>query len=123
MQYLAIRHLFLGDYYPLDRVPARHEMRGLACQHDRADLGEGLVIALKRPHSPFDTACLILHGLNPKDEYEVTNLDTGEAQCFQGVTLMERGLEVYLPDKPDSGVDRIPRAAPTLRGKMTASSA
>lgn len=102
-QYLKFRHLFLGDYYPLTEFSTTQDA-WMACQHDCADLGEGLVVALKRPLSPFATARLVLHGLEPKAEYEVTNLDTRETQRFQGSALLERGLEVHLPGNPDSAL-------------------
>jgi hypothetical protein len=76
----------------------------MACQHDRADLGEGLIVALKRPLSPFDTARFLLHGLDPDAEYDVTHLDTGATQRLPGRALLERGLEVHLPGKPDSAL-------------------
>ena len=67
-------------------------------------MGEGLVVALKRPLSPFDTARLALHGLEPGAEYEMTNLDTSATQRLSGRTLLERGLEIHLPGKPDSAL-------------------
>lgn len=102
-QYLKIRHLFLGDYYPLTEFTTAQDA-WMVCQHDRADLGEGLVVALKRPRSPFDTARFVLRGLEPDSEYEVTNLDTQETHCFPGAELMDRGFEVHLPGKPDSAL-------------------
>ena len=102
-QYVKIRHLFLGDYYPLTEFSTTQDA-WMACQHDCGDLGEGLVMAFKRPLSPFDTACLQLHGLDPCADYDVTQLDTRETKRVPGRTLLERGLEVHLPGKPDSAL-------------------
>jgi alpha-galactosidase len=76
----------------------------MAYQLDRPDLGEGLVVALKRPRSPFLQAVFRLHGLPPERAYEVTNLDTHAMSVVSGRELREQGLEIELRKNPDSAL-------------------
>jgi alpha-galactosidase len=102
-QYLRIRHLFLGDYYPLTEYSHAKDA-WLAYQFDRPDLGEGLVVAFKRPLSPFSDAVFPLHGLDAAARYMVSNLDTGERVALAGTELMAPGLAIHLEARPDSAL-------------------
>lgn len=102
-QYLTLRRFYYGDYYPLTGYSQAPDA-WMAYQLDRPDIGEGLVVALKRPKSPYVSAKLALKRLDGKATYQVTNLDTGKATSQSGVELAKEGVEVSLKAKPDSAL-------------------
>ena len=89
-QYVAYRKLFYGDYYPLTGYSQAQDL-WMAYQFHRADLGEGLVVALKRPKSPYQTARFRLQGLEESAQYELTNPDTKESKTYSGKELLNEG--------------------------------
>jgi alpha-galactosidase len=76
----------------------------MAYQLDRPDLGAGLVVALRRPGSPYQTARFPLRGVDEKASYRITNLDTGEKTTRPGRELLREGLEVALKARPGSAL-------------------
>ncbi len=102
-QYVQLRQFYYGDYYPLTGYSQGRD-QWMAYQLDRPDLGKGMVVALRRPESPYVSARLILHGLDEKAEYEVTDVDTGvkRAQRLSGKELGTVGLEVRVEAVPGS---------------------
>ena len=56
---------YYGDYYPLTGYSQARDV-WMAYQLDRPDLGEGLVVALRRPESPYESARFPLRGLEPR---------------------------------------------------------
>jgi alpha-galactosidase len=102
-QYLSLRKFFYGDFYPLTNYSQAPDV-WMAYQLDRADLGEGLIVALKRPQSPYRSARLALKGLHEKATYEVRNLDTNDQKTCCGEELANEGLEVVLKANPDSAL-------------------
>lgn len=58
-QYLKLRPFYYGDYYPLTPYSQARDV-WLAYQLDRPEQGEGLIVALRRPDSPYETARLAL---------------------------------------------------------------
>ncbi len=102
-QYLKLRPFYYGDYYPLTGYSQARDV-WMAYQLDRADLGQGLVVALRRPDSPYQSARFPLRGLEEKAAYQVTNLDTGERMTRSGAELVRDGLEVVLRARPGSGL-------------------
>jgi alpha-galactosidase len=102
-EYLRVREYYEGDYYPLTEYTLAEDA-WLAYQLDRPERGDGLVVVLKRPKSPFTKAVFRLRALKPEAEYEVTNLDTSETVRATGGDLTKRGLEVGLPGEPDSAL-------------------
>lgn len=96
-----IAPLMLGDYFPL--TPHSLDTTSwIAWQFHRADLGEGLVQAFRRPDAASDTLTVKLRGLVPKQRYEIENLDGGK-EVRTGAELM-RGLEITLREKPAAAV-------------------
>jgi len=92
-----IAPLMLGDYFPL--TPHSLDTTSwIAWQFHRADLGEGVVQAFRRPESEKDTLTVKLRGLNPKSRYEIENLDGGK-EVRTGAELM-RGYDITLREKP-----------------------
>ncbi len=76
----------------------------MAYQLDRPDLGQGMVVALRRPKSPYYSARFVLRGLDESANYEVSDLDTGTIKSYSGKELAQAGLEVVLKRMPDSSL-------------------
>ena len=102
-QYLTFRKYYYGDYYPLTGYSQATDL-WMAYQLDSPDIGEGLVVALKRPKSPYQSAELNLRGLDGKATYEITNLATGASSIRTGEELTKTGLVVTLSAHPDSAL-------------------
>lgn len=95
--YLKIRPLYTGDYHPL--TPHSLDTTSwIAWQFHRADLGEGIVQAFRRPDTASGTLTVKLHGLVPQQRYEIENLDGG-SEVQTGEELM-RGHAITLSEKP-----------------------
>jgi alpha-galactosidase len=104
-QYVSYRKYYYGDYYPLTAYNQAPDT-WMAYQLDRPDLGEGLLVVLKRPESPYPAAQLKLRELDPAASYRVESLDTGAKSVHTGRELSERGLNVTLPKLPDTALFR-----------------
>jgi alpha-galactosidase len=102
-QYLKLRPFYAGDYYPLTGYSQARDA-WMAYQLNRPDLGQGLLVVLRRPDSPYESARFPLRALEEKATYRVTNLDTGEQRTRSGKELLREGLGVLLPAKPDSAL-------------------
>jgi alpha-galactosidase len=102
-QYLKLRHFYYSDYYPLTTY-GQSKDTWLAYELNRPDAGQGLIVALRRPESPYQTARLVLRGLEENAAYRVTNIDTGESKTIAGAELVRDGLLTELKAKPDSGL-------------------
>lgn len=102
-QYLAIRDFYYGDYYPLTGYSKAADL-WMAYQLDRPDRGDGLVVALRRPQSPYESGRFVLRGIEPAARYAVTNLDTKEAVTLEGSVLMDAGLPVKIAVRPGSAL-------------------
>lgn len=99
-QYLDIRKYYYGDYYPLTRY-SQTDDAWMAYQLDRPDLGEGVIVALKRPKSPYREARFSLQGLEPEAMYQVVQGDP-EPKTTSGRELLEKGISISLEALPDS---------------------
>ena len=102
-QYLTVRKFYYGDYYPLTSYSQSGDL-WMAYQLDRPDLGEGMVVVLKRPRSPYQSARLPLKGIQEKSDYLITHLDTGDQTTVPGEELLTKGVEVVLKANPDSAL-------------------
>jgi alpha-galactosidase len=99
--YLKIRPLYTGDYHPLTPY-SLDTTSWIAWQFHRADLGEGIVQAFRRPDAASGTLTVKLHGLVPQQRYEIENLDGG-SEVHTGEELM-RGHAITLSEKPAAAV-------------------
>jgi alpha-galactosidase len=98
-RYLELRHLLIGAWYPL--LPYSRDLsQWTAVQYHRPDLGAGLVLAFRRPESPYHSAQVALHGLEPGATYELSFDSTGKKVRAGGKELMTEWI-VVLP-KPRS---------------------
>jgi hypothetical protein len=102
-QYRSIQRFFYGDFYPLTEYTQANDA-WMAYQLDLPETGEGLVVALKRPLSEYTEASFNLNALEAANNYQITNLDTGEQTISSGADLMAKGLGVCLANKPDSAL-------------------
>ena len=92
----SLRPLALGDYYPLTEINSS-EQNWCAWQYDRPDLGKGYIMVFRRSKSPFVSARLALHGLDPDADYVLTNADTRESKTVKGLDLA-RGISLEMPE-------------------------
>jgi alpha-galactosidase len=76
----------------------------MAWQFDRPELGEGMMQAFRRDKTEETTKTFRLRGLDPAEQYEVTNLDVETPSKMSGKDLMERGLTVEIKDKPGAAL-------------------
>ena len=86
-RYRAVRHLLIGAWYPLT-AQSLDKTHWLAMQFHRPDLDEGLILAFRRPESPYPTVEVALRGLDPKATYELCSDATGKATRAKGSELM-----------------------------------
>jgi alpha-galactosidase len=73
----------------------------MAVQYHRPDLGEGMVLAFRRPESPYHSAQVTLHGLEPGATYELSCDTAGKKARSSGKDLMADFL-LTLPKKRSS---------------------
>ena len=66
-----LRPYWLGDYYPLLPVNTNDEA-WCAMQFDRPDLHSGIVYLFRREQSPYPSAELRLHAIDPKATYTIS---------------------------------------------------
>ena len=100
---VATRKYFYGDFYPLYSFSMANDAWA-AWQFDRPDLGEGMVLALRRPKSPFPKIEPALHGLDAEATYEWCSLDTGAVTKVSGRHLLEKGVSIEIAEKPGSAL-------------------
>ena len=102
-QYLKIRDFYYGDYYPLTSYSQSAD-QWMAYQLNRAEAGQGLIVSLRRPESPYESCRFPLRDLEVSANYSVANLDTGEEEQKSGRELMEKGLRISIGKKPGSAL-------------------
>jgi alpha-galactosidase len=102
-QYVRIRDFYYGDYYPLTSYSQAAD-QWMAYELDRPELGQGLVVALRRPDSPYEAVSLRLQALDPNATYRVSNLDTAEESLVKGSDLLEKGLSFSIKARPGSAL-------------------
>ncbi|MBZ5563370.1 MAG: GH36 C-terminal domain-containing protein, partial [Acidobacteriia bacterium] len=102
-EWRTISKYYYGDYYPLTGYRTQDDV-WMAWQYDCPEQGEGVVMAFRRPGSPYGSARFKLRGLDPAARYRVTNLDTSAAQEMTGAELSDQGLPVTLKRRPDSAL-------------------
>jgi len=99
-RYLDIRHLLIGAWYPL--LPdTRSRSTWMGFQFHRPDLNEGLMLLFRRPESPYPTAYITLHGLDPAAVYELVDDATGTVLRATGEELMDE-VQYDLPERGSS---------------------
>ena len=102
-QYLQIRPYYYGDYYPLTGYSQAKDL-WMGYQMDRPGEGDGMVVALRRPESPYESARFPLKGLNATAIYQVTTQGEEGTREYSGSQLIQDGLPVNLKSSPGSAV-------------------
>jgi alpha-galactosidase len=100
-QWRQLAPYFLADYYPLSSYSTGTDV-WMAWQFNRPENGDGMVQAFRRHNSPYETSRLQLRGLDPEAQYTVQDIDGGRSRHYTGRRLMEDGLEVRIPEKPNA---------------------
>jgi len=113
IDYAALRRLhnqrreiasyYYGDFYPLTPYSLDNNV-WMAWQFNKPESGEGMVQAFRRTDSEVLARQLLLRGLEPDAQYELTNIDVPEKTKMTGQELMEKGLDVYIKDCPGAVV-------------------
>lgn len=103
VQYLGLRDFYYGDYYPLTTYSQARD-QWMAYQLDGPELGRGLIVALRRPDSPYEGARIPLRAIDVEATYEITNLDTNEKTSIGGQVLAQQGIPVAIDRKPGSAL-------------------
>ena len=76
----------------------------MAYQLDQPELGRGLIVALRRPDSPYEGARIPLRAIDVGATYEITNLDTNEKTSIGGQVLAQQGMHIAIDRKPGSAL-------------------
>ena len=99
-EFKRLRPFFYGDFYPLTPYSIGDDV-WMAYQFHREDLGQGMLLAFRRPNASDLTARLRLRGLLPSGRYELNFEDTGNKQTFTGEELAA-GIDVTIEQTPGS---------------------
>lgn len=101
-QYRAVRHLLVGDWYPL--TPYNRRPDGwLGSQYHRADLGEGMVLVFRREKTPQASIQVQLKGLDPEVTYRLQSQTGGLTRELTGKQLTD-GLDISIAQTPGSAL-------------------
>ncbi|MCY2953937.1 MAG: hypothetical protein NTU53_18500, partial [Planctomycetota bacterium] len=98
-QYRVVRHLLIGEWYPL--TPFRARQGWLGSQYHRNDLGEGMILVFRREGSPETSIRVRLRGLENSAVYELRDQSGGSVIERSGASLTS-GLEIAIPNVPGS---------------------
>ena len=101
--YLKLREFYYGDFYPLTPYSQGKDL-WMAYQLDRPDLGKGLLVVLRRPDSPYETARFKLRGLDASVSYRLTDIDSGKRSTGSGKNWLQSGLAVTVKGQPGSSL-------------------
>jgi alpha-galactosidase len=81
-----LRPLWQGDYYPLFSINV-DETQWCGWQFHRVDLDKGFAMLFRRSGSPYSSAQIALHGLDPKAKYRVDFADENRTEVLNGAQL------------------------------------
>jgi len=99
----TVRGYFYGDFYPLTPFSTSRATWEV-WQFDRADLGEGMVLAFRRAENGEVSRSLRLHGLVADARYELRSLDGGATVVRSGRDLLDNDLRIEIQDAPGSAL-------------------
>lgn len=107
-KYLEIRPLFYGDYYPLTSYSQARDA-WMAWQFDHPENGDGMIVVLRRPDSPYESARFPLQAVQEQGAYRFTDQDTGTESVYDGKALRRSGFPSSISSRPGSAVLRYQR--------------
>jgi len=101
-QFKALRHLAVGDFYPLlpHSLEATH---WTGYQLHRADLGEGMALLFRHEESPYLSLEIKLRGIDPDETYDVEFEDADRPRRLSGKKLGEP-IRVSVDEAPGSAL-------------------
>ena len=100
-QWRRLAPLLYADYYPLTPFH-RDEEYWMAWQFNRPEQGDGLVQAFRRAQCHAAATTFLLHDLEPETTYHLSSWDGVDVGDFSGRELMEGGLVITLPERPQA---------------------
>ena len=101
LDYARIRPYFYGNYYSL--IPAKYDYSiWISYEMYREDLDEGCVFVFREEKSNYKVSDIYFKGVKPEKIYIVEDLDDNSTFEMKGKDLLEKGLEVSLPNKLQS---------------------
>lgn len=102
-QWRMLAPCYYGDFHPL--LPySLDDAVWMAWQFDCPERGEGVIQVFRREKSPYESARLVLYGLEPKAVYTLVNLDVAGTVEMAGDELMHRGLPIVINKRPEAVV-------------------
>lgn len=99
----GIQPYFAGDFYPLLAYSLADDVWA-AWQFHRPDLEAGMLLAFRRPNSPFPQLIAHFRGLDPRTVYEIRNVDSGEINYITGAILSNDGFPINIATQPGSSL-------------------
>ena len=102
-QLVDIRKFFSSDYYPLTSYSTQDNV-WMAYQFNREDSLDGMVVAFRRANSSSAAQTYRLYGLDPAQNYIISNLDSGHSDLYSGGDLMNSGIKIELNAAPSSAI-------------------
>jgi alpha-galactosidase len=97
-EFKRARPFFEGDYYSLGQCTI-HPTDWCVMQFNRPDLQGGIVLAFRRPLSPYIQAEFKLSGLDPKKNYKFEDADTKQQIEYSGNLLSKKGLKISIEEQ------------------------
>jgi alpha-galactosidase len=97
-----VRKYYFGDFYMLSDVTL-DEKGWCVMQYHRAKEGDGMIVAFRRPKSPYSAYAAELREIDPKAEYEVTRSVSYQPSAptkMSGEAL--RRLKIDIDERPGS---------------------
>jgi len=110
------RKYWYGDFYPLTPCTTAPD-QFMAWQLHRADLGEGMVLAFRRPRCSVAGIIVELQAIDPAAQYAVELIDEARARTARTMTGEElrTNLPLRVPRKPGSLLVRYRQLAPAAK--------
>ncbi len=90
-----------GDFYPLTDYSVG-ETVWMAWQYNQPETRSGAVQVFRRDGSPYETARMVLRGLDESARYRITHLSTGRTLVMTGKALMTKGMPVTMRQRPEA---------------------
>ncbi len=93
----------LADYWPLTAY-SRADDAWIGWEWNRPESGDGMIQMFRRPSAKDPSRLVKLRGLIANSRYELQDLDSNKTFRFTGRTLMDKGVELTIPDAPGAGL-------------------
>ena len=99
----ALAPLFRQDFYPLTPYSTRNDA-WMAWQFHDPERQKGLIQAFRRQDCPDAAIRCVLHGLDGKSAYKLTDLDSQEVVHVDGCDLLTAGFTITRTKKPAAAI-------------------